>query len=161
MFTSTWSEFKNPKIKTEFPVRQVYVWILDKDNNVVIVSKDGEKWQLPGGKPGANEPLQSTAVREVYEETGLDISDKHLAIKVFGYYEVQEINDTSKELIDEFAQVRASLRLEYDPKSLQPKEPASHEAVKHAVAVPFGDLQKYIPWIVEKQEYLYVKALVD
>lgn len=161
MFTSTWFKAEGSKIKTEFPIRQVYAWILDKDNNVVIVSKDGEKWQLPGGKPGGDESLEDVAVREVYEETGLDISDKRADVKVFGYYEVQEANDTSGEVIDKFAQVRASLRLEYDPKLLQPKEPASHEAVKHAVAVPFAELPKYIPWIVEKREYLYIKSLVD
>lgn len=160
MFTSTWSEFKNPKIKTEFPVRQVYVWILDKDNNVVIVSKDGEKWQLPGGKPNSNESLGDTAAREIYEETGLDVANRRADIKTFGHYEVQEVDDASKEAVDKFTQVRTFLRLEYDPMMLQPKEPESHEAVKHAIAVPFSDLQKYIPWIVEKQEYLYIKTLV-
>jgi hypothetical protein len=32
-------------------IRQVYCWIFDAKNRIVVVSKDGTNWQLPGGKP--------------------------------------------------------------------------------------------------------------
>lgn len=160
MFTSTWLEAEDSKVKTKFPVRQIYVWLLDKNNSVVIVSKDGEKWQLPGGKPQDGEALEDAAIREVYEEAGLDIAPVRSAIKIFGYYEVEEIDEVSKKTVDAFTQVRALLLTEYDPSKLQPKEPEDAEAVKHAIAVPFSELPKYIPWVVEKKEYSYINTLV-
>jgi len=61
-------------IDSELPVRQVYVWVSTQDECIAIVSKDGEKWQLPGGKPEPGETLKETAVREVYEETGINLA---------------------------------------------------------------------------------------
>jgi 8-oxo-dGTP pyrophosphatase MutT (NUDIX family) len=156
MFTTKW--FDDSKLSTDLPVRQVYVWLLDKAGNVVIVSKDGENWQMPGGKPNVGEPIQDTAVREALEETGLDISGSKADIKIFGYYGVEELDDASK-VIDRFVQVRTWLKFDYWG-VLEPKEPEDSEAVKYAKAVPLGDLPKYITWIAEKDEYLRAKELV-
>lgn len=40
-------------------VKQVYCWIFDKEGRIVVVSKDGDKWQLPGGKPEHAESFES------------------------------------------------------------------------------------------------------
>jgi 8-oxo-dGTP pyrophosphatase MutT (NUDIX family) len=73
-------------------VRQVYVWLVTSDHKVIVVSKDGNEWQLPGGKPEPGEDQLKTAVREVYEETGIDISGKTSDMHLFGYQTVKEIN---------------------------------------------------------------------
>ena len=44
-----------PKDDPDIPIRQVYTWLLTSDQKVVIVSKDGKQWQLPGGKPDNDE----------------------------------------------------------------------------------------------------------
>ena len=33
----------------EFPARQVYVWVQADAEKVVLVSKNGDDWQFPGG----------------------------------------------------------------------------------------------------------------
>ena len=38
------------------------------DGNVVLVSSDGESWELPGGRPEGDEGWQATLEREVLEE---------------------------------------------------------------------------------------------
>jgi len=42
-----------------------------RDARVLLVSKDNTRWALPGGRPGAQEVLADTAVRELLEETAL------------------------------------------------------------------------------------------
>jgi len=43
----------------------------------LLINKNN-KWQLPKGKQKKNEPLNKTALREVQEETGVDIYLKNL-----------------------------------------------------------------------------------
>ncbi|MFL9933022.1 NUDIX domain-containing protein [Paraburkholderia sp. RL18-103-BIB-C] len=38
---------------------------------ILLVSREGSRWSLPGGKPNFGESLQETAVRELMEETRL------------------------------------------------------------------------------------------
>ena len=64
-----------PEDNLDLPIRQVYTWIFTRDKQVVIVSKDGERWQLPGAKPDRSENALETAVREVQEESGVPLED--------------------------------------------------------------------------------------
>ena len=64
-----WSEKPvEPELKPL--IHKVYSWIITSDNQVVIVSKDGNNWQLPGGTL-ENEDLIVGLYREINEETGL------------------------------------------------------------------------------------------
>ncbi len=152
MFTSRWFKYTNDFIESTAKVKQVYVWIFDKDKNMLIVSKDGVNWQLPGGKPNVNETLKETAIREVFEETGLDIDKQASFLKVFGYYEVSELDEKSGAVKDRFIQVR--MRLDFDclPEKFSTMEPEDIDHIKFIKKIKFNDIASFMPWMLEKQE---------
>jgi 8-oxo-dGTP diphosphatase len=55
--------------------------IIDSDRRVLLVKHTYGKlnWELPGGFSEAGEPADATAIREVVEETGLDVRVDRLA----------------------------------------------------------------------------------
>ena len=93
------------------PVTQVYCWLYTKDKKIIIVSKDGVGWQFPGGHPGKKESQLQTLVREVWEETNINIKKTPSKLKFFGYYVVEKINADGK-ITDKYLQVRYFLYLE-------------------------------------------------
>ena len=42
-----------------------------RGDRVLLVSKDGSTWALPGGRPSKDEPFVDAASRELLEETTL------------------------------------------------------------------------------------------
>ncbi|KAF7962487.1 NUDIX hydrolase [Cupriavidus sp. UYMMa02A] len=51
-------------------VRSTVVCI--RHGRVLLVSKDGVRWALPGGRPGKQESPEDTARRELQQETALE-----------------------------------------------------------------------------------------
>ena len=58
------------------------VIILDDNNRVLLQKRRSGSWGLLGGLLEISETLEDTAIREVYEESNLKISDLHL-VNVF------------------------------------------------------------------------------
>ncbi|PGZ94320.1 NUDIX hydrolase [Bacillus sp. AFS029533] len=55
-------------------VNVVYTLIYDEvTNSVLMVQNENEVWTLPGGAVEENETLKQAAVREAFEETGLEV----------------------------------------------------------------------------------------
>ena len=57
--------------------------IFDDDGRILLAQRksaiaNGGKWEFPGGKLRAGEPLEVGLVREIREETGATITDLHL-----------------------------------------------------------------------------------
>lgn len=68
----------------------VHVWILDKNNNILIQRRaddkkyDPGKWATTGGFAIKNESSLDTCIRETKEETGI-VLDRNKMIKVISY----------------------------------------------------------------------------
>jgi 8-oxo-dGTP pyrophosphatase MutT (NUDIX family) len=160
--TRTWTERKSiNSVDEKVPVRQVYVWILTTDERVILVSKDGDKWQLPGGKPEKNESLIETAKREVDEETGIDISPYEDGLEFFGYYTV---NEPEADPVT-YLQVRylLSLTVSSDTLNLNAERENTHQASEDVIrfvgAVSINEVAAHIPWMPTVEEYRYLVNL--
>ena len=61
-----------------------------KDNKILIVEENRKdkkgKWNMPAGKLEENEDIITTAIREVKEETNIDIISKDLYISKKKYH---------------------------------------------------------------------------
>ncbi len=144
---------------------QVYVCLVGADKSIVIVSKDGDSWQLPGGKPEWDESMIETAVREVGEETRLDISGSADRLVFFGYYVVREIENGR--LVRKYTQVRYLLELENTPSNLrldtshEDTAQAAADTIRYADAVSIEVAFTRIPWLKASDEFASLSALVQ
>lgn len=143
------------------PIRQVYVWVVTTDGGVILVSKNGTSWQFPGGKPEAGETNIQTAVREVREETGFDITDYANDLVFYGYFNIIEPEATP----EQYLQVRyyvsvpltmAELVLHVEDEDTVQGE---HDAIKFVEAVSLEEAHKRIGWLHESPDYLEVQKL--
>ena len=62
----TWHEGPTPPDGTPHGASAVCV---TSDGNIALISRDGENWGLPGGRPEGTETWEETMRREVLEET--------------------------------------------------------------------------------------------
>jgi 8-oxo-dGTP pyrophosphatase MutT (NUDIX family) len=53
--------------------------VFNSKNELLLVSKNGVRWSLPGGTVNKHHPLDKLAVDEVYEEVGLNVKMDSLA----------------------------------------------------------------------------------
>lgn len=140
-------------------IKQVYTWLTTSEQRLVLVSKNGESWQLPGGKPNLNESLTETAVRETQEETGLDISNYSSLLEFFGYYLIYEFDIETNKIVNEFLQVRFKLYLPLtsDKLKLEIKNEdlnqSTEDMIKHVSTFSFAEAFKKIPWLEGSEEY--------
>jgi 8-oxo-dGTP pyrophosphatase MutT (NUDIX family) len=133
-------------------VFQVYIWLISTDKKFIIVSTDGENWQFPGGEPKLNESIIETIIREVQEETGLDIKQFTKELKIFGFYVIEDIENGKRR---KYLQVRCLLPLQDKSTNLhlQPREnPSDPEPIEHLMFVDREKAEKLIPWLKGSEE---------
>lgn len=145
-------------------VTQVYCWLLSTDGKIVLVSKDREEWQFPGGHPLPEETdLKETLVREIKEETSLDVSLMEEKSQIFGYYIVKEFK--GDKLVDQYIQSRFYLRLPFNSSQLKlnPEEKEAEQEkdkINEAGLFSLDEACNLIPWLAKTQELEEFRRLV-
>ncbi len=62
-----------------------------RGDRLLLVSRDGIRWALPGGRPGKNETYADAAVRELQEETALQAKGIGFLFQVIGATTVHHV----------------------------------------------------------------------
>ena len=73
------------------------VMIYDNNNNILVQNRVAKDWpgiNFPGGHVKYDESIEKSSIREIKEETGLDISNLHFC----GFYEWNIIKDHKRHL---------------------------------------------------------------
>jgi len=145
------------------PVKQVYCWVFTEDKRLILVSKDGKKWQFPGGHPKLGESTIDTCKRELFEETGLKIDGMEQKLLFFGYYHVIEPNDTDTALRN-ILQLRYLLKLDINSNNLvlKPQEKDTEieqEKIKFVKAFSLDQAIIHISWLNKSEEYQRFKKM--
>ncbi len=60
-----------------------------KESKLLLVSNDGELWYTPGGRLNANETLLECVVREVKEETGINVKANEV-VSVYDFFDKED-----------------------------------------------------------------------
>lgn len=142
--------------------RQAYVWLITTDDKVIIVSKDNTTWQLPGGKPNSGETREQTAIREVLEETGVDISEYRDSLQFFGYNVVKELASNEPP----YTQVRYLLKVPKASHDLplhtanEDPDQDQQDVIKFVRAVSIDEALALIPWLESSAEFGTVRTLL-
>jgi len=161
VYTRKW--YPNLEIKEEhknLPVRQVTCFIITRDEKLLLVSKDGNSWSVTAGhyEKEKDPTYIDTAVREVYEESGLDISKFRDKIKWLGYYVVEDVEEQSGEVVDTYLQIRMFLHLDINSEEIFLK-PIKGDLVKQARFFNFVDSMNLIKWLSESGEWKAIKNI--
>ncbi len=136
-------------------VLQVYVWLVTEDNKIILVSKDGNKWQFPGGHPEEGESIDQVAIREVFEETNLKIESHKDELQFFGYYLIE--NDPQNLSLQEYLQVRLMLKLQKTSSELKlstNEKLDDKSAVKFIKPCSTEELINLVPWLSNSEELI-------
>lgn len=149
----------NNRVKSadrSLPILQVYTWIFTADKRILIVSKDGKNWQLPGGKPAMKESLVNTAIREVIEETGLDLTGYKEGLIFFGYYIVE---DTSRDKDNKVLQIRYYCDIPGSASDIvigvdrEDQDQLETEKIKFVKTTTIEQATELIPWLKSAGEF--------
>ncbi|BDP41243.1 hypothetical protein DAETH_12120 [Deinococcus aetherius] len=99
------------------------------DGHIVLVSRDGSEWSLPGGKPEGDETWEETLRREVAEEACAEV----LACRLLGAQRVEGLTPQP------YHQLRFWARV-----GLHPFAPVFE--TRHRRAIPTEEYAHVLPW---------------
>lgn len=147
------------------PITQLYCWTFTSDNKIALVSKDGEKWQFPGGKPKENEIDTETLERELNEEISLSLNQFKVTPKMFGYYIVTETEDDGT-LIKKYLQLRYFVKLSTKSEdiSISPnenKDEVGNDEVKYSKWFSIDEAKQSISWLSDSKELVSFTKVVS
>ncbi len=118
---------------------QVYAFVLDNQNRLLLVSPEDRKWTLPGGTIEPGETYLETLKREVYEEAAIVIDEK--TAKPFFYQKVLDKNEKGEWILGTI-QIRFVCRMTKRDKFVS--DPGGN--TKYQIFVPISELHQYLLW---------------
>ena len=118
---------------------QVYAFVLDNQNRLLLVSPEDKKWNLPGGTIESGETYLETLKREVYEEAAIVIDEK--TAKPFFYQKVLDKNKKNEWVLGTI-QIRFVCRMTKQDKFVL--DPGGN--TKNQIFVPISELSQYLLW---------------
>lgn len=163
VYTREWcSDLNIKEIHKHLPVRQVTCFIISKDDKLLLVSKDGDSWSVTAGhyEEEKDPTYIDTAVREVYEESGLDISGLTDNIERLGYYVIEDVEEQSGKVLDTYLQIRMFLVLNKNAKEVSLK-PTEGDLVKHAKFFSIEESMKLVKWLEKSPEWEVIKNILN
>ena len=128
-------------------VRGANAFCVTNDNGVVLISRDGERWGWPGGRPEGNESWEQTLRREILEETCSIVGDARL----LGFCRGVCLTGPEEGLV----LVRSIWRAEVELMSWEPRFEIAQRRV-----VPAAELMSHFS-MEEGFEPIYHRALVE
>lgn len=99
--------------------------VIGPGNKIVVVSQNGDSWSLPKGHLNSGEDAEQAAIREIYEESGIqDVK----VIDILGEYERSRIGlDGVGEVEDDIRRITVFLCIT-NQEELKPIDPENPEA---------------------------------
>jgi ADP-ribose pyrophosphatase YjhB (NUDIX family) len=134
-------------------VRQVSCWIV-KNSQILVVSKNAEKWSIPGGHTETGETVRESLNREILEETGLDISK--LDAQLIGYYIIKESNDSAEE---KYLQLR--FFVEAKELDLNLTKPIEEHEIKYSKLVNINEIPNFVKWASDSEDFKIIKNFLN
>ena len=117
------------------PIKQVYALVIDSKTNILICREDANSpWQLPGGKPEANESIKETVDRELLEEVDVTVQ----TIVDLGYNEITNLQTNEK-----YYQLRF---IAYLDKELEQTPDPDKNFIWERKWIPLEQVKDYIKW---------------
>lgn len=150
--TYTWIPTK--ELKNYKPVSQIYGICLNDENKILVI-KDKDRWQIPGGTPEGRETPEQTLKREMIEEAQAEIG----RIVPLGVQEVNYFDNPNKKQGDLFYQYRYVTFV----KKLNPmqSDPATGRLNERRF-VSFDEIDDYVKWgRVGQEMFKDAKILVE
>ncbi|BBB57705.1 NUDIX hydrolase (plasmid) [Candidatus Megaera polyxenophila] len=136
--------------KLQVAVRALVV----NENKLLLVSNEGNFWYTPGGRLNSNETLPECIVREVKEETGIDIQAKEI-VSVYDFFDKKD-NIHKVEVY-----FTTKIKSDVIPKNWKDQDGPikfirffSHEELKHMKNVAPSFLKDGV-WLKDKPKKIY------
>jgi len=134
--------FNNPDFADFTDVIQVYGVMLNDKNEILVVSKDGEGWMLPGGGVEKGEEMLETLNRELYEEAAV-FADQSSFKQLFYQKTYRKENKNEAKWRYVGKQVRFLCKLSKQDKFI---EDPDDNGIKFQKWVKIDELRDYLKW---------------
>jgi ADP-ribose pyrophosphatase YjhB (NUDIX family) len=140
-------EWHSPDRQPEGTAHGANAFCVTRDNHVVLISNDGERWGWPGGRPEDNESWEQTLRREILEEACAVVQEARL----LGFCRGMCVSGPEHGRV----LVRSIWRADVELNAWEPRF-----EIRHRRLVPVDELLAHL-WMEEGFEPFYHRVLIQ